>query len=123
FEIAHPRHLTASTKVTYTHVENELVQALVELGAPVALALLLCVVAAFVSLLRGTRRSTTELGACAASGALLLQSFGDFGLHFAGGFWLVALLATPVAAAPMESRWPGVFQGVYRTIRRWPLPA
>src|SRR5690606_25729946 len=36
--------------------------------------------------------------------ALLLQSFGDFGLHFAGGFWLVALVATPVSAPPLTSR-------------------
>lgn len=104
FEVGHPRHLPEPASVTFTHVENEAVHALVELGAPVGIALVLCLLAAIALLARSARRSATEVGALAAAVALLVQSFGDFGLHFAGGFWLIALLATPVAVAPIATR-------------------
>jgi tetratricopeptide (TPR) repeat protein len=94
FWTAHPKWLAEPALSTFTHVENEPLEALVALGVPIGLLLVFAVLWAFLQLLRRARTSWEEAGASAGALALLLQGLVDFSLHFAAGFLLFALLAT-----------------------------
>lgn len=112
FETAHPRYLDVTPVFAWTHVENEALQALVELGLPAGLLLLGVVSLATFALLRRGRSSAREAGAAAAATALAVHSFADFNLHLAAGWGLAALLAVrpdparllrPKAAVPLAT--------------------
>lgn len=94
FETAHTRFLDAPAAVTYTHVENEALQALAEFGLVAGLAVVAFVVWVWLRLARRASSSPWLAAAASASAALLLQSFADFGLHHATGLVLIALLAS-----------------------------
>jgi O-antigen ligase/predicted Zn-dependent protease len=93
FWTAHPQWLAEPALATFTHVENEALQAVVDLGVPLGLVLVAAVLWAFLLLLRRARTSWEEAGAAAAAFALLLQGLVDFSLHYAAGFLLTALIA------------------------------
>ncbi|HWV39921.1 MAG TPA: O-antigen ligase family protein [Vulgatibacter sp.] len=79
--------------IWFTHVENEPVQLLAELGIPVGAAVLVVVAAAWLALAWRGRRSWAEAGAAAGAFALLLQNLADFSLQHASGLALAALLS------------------------------
>lgn len=97
FETVHTRFLEAPAAVTYTHVENEALQALAELGLVAGMAVVAFVVWLWLWLARRATASPWIAAAASASAALLLQSFADFGLHHATGLVLIALLAAGTA--------------------------
>lgn len=78
--------------IWFTHVENEPVQLLAELGFPVGIGLLVAIGAAWLGLAWRGRRSWAEAGAAAGVFALMLQNLADFSLQHAAGLGMVALL-------------------------------
>ncbi len=86
--------------VTFSHIENEYIQAVLDWGIPAALAML----AAFVFLLRALfRRGVVDglaVGGLGALAALAAQSFYDFGLEFAG----MAMPAIAITATLLDSK-------------------
>jgi len=79
--------------IWFTHVENEPVQLLAELGIPAGSVVLLATAAAWLALAWRGRRSWAEAGAAAGAFALLLQNLADFSLQHASGLALVAVLS------------------------------
>ncbi|AKU93094.1 putative binding-protein-dependent transport system protein [Vulgatibacter incomptus] len=77
----------------FTHVENEPVQALAELGFVVGGLLLVVIGVAWLGLAVRGRKSWAEAGAAAGCFALGLQSLVDFSLQHACGLAMIALLA------------------------------
>lgn len=96
FETVHPRFLSGPMRVTFTHVENEPIQAFAELGLVFGGLLVFAVLAAAINVARAGRRTAHEAGAAGAAMVLLSQSLADFGLHYATGLVLLTLLATPL---------------------------
>ncbi|WP_373046609.1 O-antigen ligase family protein [Vulgatibacter sp.] len=86
-------YLSQPWRVTFTHAENEPLQALAELGLPVGALLVLGFAAAWLGLVRRGRLSWAEAGAAAGAFALLLQNLVDFSLQSAAGLALLALFA------------------------------
>jgi len=84
--------------IWFTHVENEPVQALAELGFPVGGGLLLGLFAVWIGLALRGRRSWAEAGAAAGVFALCLQNLADFSLQHACGLAALCLLAYPAGA-------------------------
>lgn len=71
-------------QVTFTHLENEWLQPLVELGAPVGLLLVGAVAAAWLAAARRRDHGHVEIGALAGLAALAAQNLVDFSLALAG---------------------------------------
>ena len=93
FESVQALYLSQPWRITFTHAENEPLQALAELGLPVGAALVLGIGIAWLGLVRRGRLSWVEAGAAAGAFALLLQNLVDFSLQFAPGLALLALFA------------------------------
>lgn len=93
FRTLHDRHRIETSAVTFTHVENEPLQAVAELGWPVGLAAVALVLMALAALLRKGRTSVVEAGAAAAAVGLVIHNLVDFSLQYSGAYLLVALLA------------------------------
>ncbi len=79
--------------IWFTHVENEPVQAMAELGLPLGGLLALVVAGTWLGLAWRGRRSWAEAGAAAGVFALLLQNLADFSLQHASGLAAISLLA------------------------------
>lgn len=98
-----------SAYVTFSHLENEYIQAVVEWGVPGAavlgLALAWCMMAA-VKRWRDGPLAAAAIGACAA---ILFQSSVDFGVELLGLAVPVVLTATTLLGVPLrESRTLGI---------------
>lgn len=104
FRTLHDRYLTKPARVTFTHVENEPLHAVAELGWPVGLLAVALVAFAVFALVKRGRASLVETGAASAAVALVLHNLVDFSLHYAGAYWLVALLATGAATPRLRKR-------------------
>ena len=87
FQRVHP----ASAVATYTHLENEYLQAVVDWGVPSAAILAFVAIWLVVVALRRWRDGPLAAGALGALAAVLLQSNVDFGIEFLG-------LAAPITA-------------------------
>lgn len=99
FETSFTRIHPQSSKVTYSHPENEYVQAVVEWGLPGALLLAGLVGWMAVAAGRRWRTGPVTAAALAGSAAVAVQSVVDFGLELPGiGIPAVALLASLVHA-------------------------
>lgn len=104
FRTLHDRYLTKSAPVTYTHVENEPLQAVAEFGWPIGVLVVGLALFAVFTLLKRGRMSLVEAGAAAAAVALALHNLVDFSLHYAGAYLLVGLLATGAAKPVLRQR-------------------
>lgn len=93
FHSIHTAFLDAPASLTFTDVENELLQAAAEWGFLVALACAVGLALVLGARVRRAPRSLIEVGASCAAIVLVAQSFVDFSLQHAGGFVLVLLLA------------------------------
>lgn len=93
FESVHALYLSQPWHVTFTHAENEPLQALAELGFLFGGALLIGIGVAWLGLVRRGRVSWAEAGAAAGAFALLFQNLVDFSLQFAPGLALLVLFA------------------------------
>jgi predicted Zn-dependent protease/O-antigen ligase len=130
FESAHARFLPGPAGFSYTHVENEPLQAVAELGLAGGLALIGVLAAAWWGLSRRARTSWLEAGAAAAAVAIALHNLLDFSLQYAGGLTLLALLTyrsvTPRAErvaklAPSAIAWALALALVaLASVRAWP---
>lgn len=93
FESVQALYNTQPWHVTFTHAENEPLQALAELGFPIGLLFVAALGFAWLGLVRRARLSWAEAGAAAGAFAILLQNLVDFSLHYAAGLALLALFA------------------------------
>ena len=93
FHTVQALYLSQPWRITFTHAENEPLQALAELGLPLGALLVLGFFAAWLGLVRRGRLSWAEAGAAAGVFALLFQNLVDFSLQFAPGLALLALCA------------------------------
>ena len=112
FETAFTRVHAASGFATFSHPENEFVQAVTEWGVPMTLVFGL--MAAWM-LIRGLRRwndGPLAAGALGGISVVLFQSNFDFGIELLGLALPVTLLASTVTYAPLRevapTRRPGV---------------
>ncbi len=97
FETSFTRVHPLSSKVTYSHPENEYVQAVVEWGLPGALLLAGLVGWMAVAAARRWRTGPVTAAALGGAAAVAVQSVVDFGLELPGiGVPTVALLASLV---------------------------
>jgi O-antigen ligase len=97
FESSFTRIHPQSSKVTYSHPENEYVQAVVEWGLPGALVLAGLVGWLAVAAARRWRMGAVTSAALAGATVVAVQSVVDFGLELPGiGVPVVALLASLV---------------------------
>lgn len=90
FQRVHP----ASAYATYTHLENEYLQAVVDWGVPAALAFAAATIWLIAAAARRWRDGPLAAGALSALAVVLLQSNVDFGIEFLG----IAAPMTAVAA-------------------------
>ncbi|MEZ4364412.1 MAG: O-antigen ligase family protein [Kofleriaceae bacterium] len=94
FESAFTRVHPASSKITFSHPENEYVQAIVEWGIPGTLLLAVLVAWVAAAAARRWRLDAVTAAALAAIAVVAVQSVVDFGLELPGiGVPTVALLA------------------------------
>lgn len=97
FETSFTRVHPASSKVTFSHPENEYVQAVVEWGLPGALLLAAMVGWVAVAAARRWRMGALTAAALGATAVVTVQSVVDFGLELPGiAVPTIALLATLV---------------------------
>ena len=94
FETVFTRVHSASALVTFSHLENEYMQAVVEWGIPGAIAIALCLAWLSVVALRRWREGPLVAAAFGGLVAVAVQSTVDFGIELLG----VAVPATVVAA-------------------------
>jgi O-antigen ligase len=109
FEASFTRVHEASSKVTFSHPENEYVQAVVEWGLLGALALAVVVAWTAVAAARRWRLGPLTAAAMAGCTVVAVQSFVDFGLELPGiAVPTIALLASlvhvPLRELPTEQR-------------------
>lgn len=98
FTRVHP----ASAQVTFSHLENEYIQAVVEWGVPGALALALAVAWLGVTALRRWRDGPLAAGALGGLTVIAVQSNVDFGLSLLGVALPATALAATVAYVPLR---------------------
>ncbi|MCE9577130.1 MAG: O-antigen ligase family protein [Deltaproteobacteria bacterium] len=102
FESAFPRVHAESAYGTFSHLENEYLQAVVDWGIPGALAL--AVAAAWLALAAGRRRREGPLaaGAIAALVAVAAQATVDFGLELLGLMLPVIAVTATLTYVPLR---------------------
>jgi Flp pilus assembly protein TadD len=100
-----------SSSVTFTHVENEWLQAIADLGVPAGLLLVGTFAWIWLSAARRRDLSSAEMGLLAGTGALAAQNVFDFSIEilgvavpFAVAMGLLARGQRPVAARPWALR-------------------
>lgn len=98
FTRVHP----ASAHVTFSHLENEYVQAIVEWGIPGAIALALALGWLAVVAIRRWRDGPLAAGALGGLAAIAVQSNVDFGVELLGVAVPATALAATVAYAPLR---------------------
>lgn len=84
FEVAFPAYKTEPTQVTFTHLENEWLQAVIDLGLPGGLLLLGALALVWLAAARRTPLSISDAGLLAGTAALALQNLVDFSLRIPG---------------------------------------
>ncbi|HEY1813785.1 MAG TPA: O-antigen ligase family protein [Kofleriaceae bacterium] len=102
FQRVHP----ASGYATYTHLENEYLQAVVDWGVPGALVLAFIAIWLVVVALRRWRDGPLAAGALGAVAAVLLQSNVDFGIEFFGLAAPMTVVAATLAYVPLRETTP-----------------
>jgi O-antigen ligase/tetratricopeptide (TPR) repeat protein len=102
FQRVHP----ASGFATYTHLENEYLQAVVDWGVPGALVLGFAAIWLIVVSVRRWRDGPLAAGALGALGAVLLQSNVDFGIEFLGLAVPITLVAATLVYVPVRETSP-----------------
>lgn len=102
FQRVHP----ASAYATYTHLENEYLQAVVDWGVPGALLLGLCAAWLVIAALRRWRDGPLAAGALGALAAVLLQSNVDFGIEYLGLAAPMTAVAATLAYVPFRETTP-----------------
>ncbi|GAB4512840.1 MAG: hypothetical protein Tsb0020_30930 [Haliangiales bacterium] len=104
FEPAFTRLQARGTK-SYSHVENEYLQAIIDWGLPLGLLILLLLARALWHAAGGWRRGPLEVGALAGLVALAVHAFSDFHLQLMGvAAVAVALFAIVSPARPSTPR-------------------
>lgn len=98
FEAAFTRYHHSGVK-TYSHVENQYLQALIDWGVPGAALIAFLAVWTGLSLLRRRRAGPLEVGALGALLTLLLHNAADFNLELPGVAF-AAIAAAGILAAP-----------------------
>jgi tetratricopeptide (TPR) repeat protein/O-antigen ligase len=105
---------SVNDSVTFTHLENEWIQALVDLGIPVGLLLVASVVFTWCAAARCRDLSRPEIGALAGLSALAAQNLVDFSLEVLGvavpAALLLGLLSRAQRSVTIGRAWilPGV---------------
>jgi O-antigen ligase len=102
FEAAFTRVHDASGLATYSHLENEYLQAAVDWGLPGALALAFALLWLGYVAARRWRDGAVAAGALGALSVVAVQSNVDFGLQFLGLAAPVTLLAAATAYVPLR---------------------
>jgi O-antigen ligase len=102
FQRVHP----ASAYATYTHLENEYLQAVVDWGVPGTLVLAFIAVWLVVVALRRWRDGPLAAGALGALVAVLLQSNVDFGIEFLGLAAPMTAVAATLVYVPLRETSP-----------------
>lgn len=102
FQRVHP----ASAYATYTHLENEYLQAVVDWGVPGALILGFAAIWLVVTAVRRWRDGPLAAGALGALAAVLLQSNVDFGVEFLGLAAPITAIAATLAYVPLRETSP-----------------
>ncbi|HEY1546294.1 MAG TPA: O-antigen ligase family protein [Kofleriaceae bacterium] len=102
FQRVHP----ASGYATYTHLENEYLQAVVDWGVPGALLLSFVTIWLVVLALRRWRDGPLAAGALGALAAVLLQSNVDFGIEFFGLAAPMTVVAATLVYVPLRETTP-----------------
>ncbi|HMG53452.1 MAG TPA: O-antigen ligase family protein [Kofleriaceae bacterium] len=108
-EPAFTRVHAPSAYVTFSHLENEYIQAVVEWGVPGAIALGLALAWCIVTAVRRWRDGPLAAAAIGACAAIAFQSSVDFGVELLGVAVPAVLVATTLLGGPLrESRGLGV---------------
>lgn len=94
----------ASAYVTFSHLENEYVSAIVEWGIPGALVLALVLGWCMVTAMRRWRDGALVAGALGALAAVMFQSSVDFGIEMIGIAIPVTAVAATVLLVPFRQR-------------------
>jgi O-antigen ligase len=102
FQRVHP----ASAYATYTHLENEYLQAVVDWGVPGALLLAFVAIWLVVAALRRWRDGPLAAGALGALAAVLLQSNVDFGIEFLGLAAPMTIVVATLVYVPLRETTP-----------------
>ncbi len=95
---------SASAYVTFSHLENEYVQAIVEWGVPGAIILALLTAWVIVTAIRRWRDGPLAAAALGALAAVAFQSSVDFGVELLGIAMPATLVATTLATVPVRDR-------------------
>jgi O-antigen ligase len=102
FEPAFTRVHPASAKATFSHLENEYLQAVVDWGIAGALAIAAAMVFAGSVVIRRWRNGPLAAGGIAAIAAIAVHSTVDFGLELPGVALPVVLVAATLLYVPLE---------------------
>lgn len=102
FQRVHP----ASAYATYTHLENEYLQAVVDWGVPGALVLAFVTIWLFVVAERRWQDGPLVAGSFGALAAVMLQSNVDFGLEFLGLAAPCTAIAATLSYVPLRDASP-----------------
>jgi O-antigen ligase len=102
FEASFTRVHEASGLATYSHLENEYLQAVVDWGVPGALALAMALVWLAYTGVRRWRDSSLVAGALGALAVVAMQSNVDFGLELLGIAAPVTAIAATLAYVPLR---------------------
>ncbi len=98
FTRVHP----SSAYVTFSHLENEYIQAVVEWGIPGAIALGLALAWCIVSAVKRWRDGALAAAAIGGCAAIVFQSSVDFGIELLGLAVPVTLVATTLLGVPLR---------------------
>jgi O-antigen ligase len=102
FQRVHP----ASAYATYTHLENEYLQAVVDWGVPGAIVLAFVAIWLVAGALRRWRDGPLAAGALGALAAVLLQSNVDFGIEFLGLAAPITVVVATLVYVPLRETTP-----------------
>ncbi len=103
FEPAFTRVFPAASMGTFSHVENQYLQVVLDWGVPGALLLAAGMAWLGVVMLRRVRSGPLSVGALAALAAVAVHSTVDFGLELPGLAVPVVMLAATLAYVPLRS--------------------
>jgi O-antigen ligase len=92
----------ASSQVTFSHLENEYVTAVVEWGIPATILIALAFGACVLVAIRRWRDGPLVAGALGALAAILFQSAVDFGVELLGVAMPVTIIAATVTSVPLR---------------------
>ena len=106
FEPVFQRVHAPSAFATYTHLENEYLQAVVDWGVPGALILAFAAIWLVIGALRRWRDGPLAAGALGALAAVVLQSNVDFGIEFLGLAAPITALAATLVHVPLRETSP-----------------